>query len=506
MNTVKKVSHCQTVSRTVRVFSEGLSKAITVLEVSLCLALAACSGEEKTVAPPQPQTPRIVVQPTVVVTGIGARITATINPSGIDTHCYFEYGLTSAYGRQLESKLIQGRLGDVVVSDTIPSLSLDSTYHIRLFANNSAGSTLSADRVFMVANTPPTIVSETVVSVIGGTAVFAATVNGNYRSTDCYFEYGVTTSFGNRTVSKPIGAGGVDIAVKDTIRGFAVDTTCHCRLVATNSAGTTTGSDRTFIIHSGLPVVAPEVTITPNGLGVVVTGTVNANGASTICFFEYGQTTAYGIQRPTKSIGSGRSDITISDTITVPAPGVTIHCRLVSVNSNGRSESADRAFTVNEFVYPLTVGTRWWYRYHDYQFIGFTSRSGNQIWEVIALPTPSSARIQVSRVDTVLQTVDHPDIQHSVTSFDVTWNEQSYVVPWNQLLVEPGVVIADYITVPRYVESGITTVVRGHGFNGSTACSCEYADGKGLVSYSWNHVPTQYAYEWLILDSLKVAP
>ena len=364
-------------------------------------------ADEETVAPPLPQAPSIVVQPSVVVTGFEARITAIINPNGIETHCYFEYGPTPANGM--------------------------------------------------------------------------------------------------RTPSKSAGAGGSEVVVRNTLRGLPCDTTYHCRLVAENSAGTVTGSDRTFIIPSGLPVVASEVSIAPNGLRVVVTGTVNANGKSTIYFFEYGQTTAYGIQRPTKSIGSGASDIFVSDTITVPAPGVTIHCRLVSVNSNGRSVSADKAFTIYEFVYPLTVGTRWWYRYHHYQFNSFTSRSGNQIWEVIALPTSSSARIQVSRVDTVLQTAGHPNIQQSVTSFDVTLNEQSYVVPWNQLLVEPGVVIANYITVPRYVP-GITTVVLGHGFNGSTACSCEYADGKGLVSYSWNHIPTQYAYEWLILDSLKVAP
>ncbi len=227
-----------------------MSKAISALQIFVWLALAGCSAKDETVAPPQPQGPTIVAQPTVVVSDLGARITATVNPNGIDTECYFEYGPTATYGRQLPTKLIEAKLCDVVISDTIANLGIDTTYHCRLVAASSAGTTQSTDQAFSVANTSPTIVSETSVSVFGNTAVLAAMVNADYRSTDCYFEYGQNTSYGMHTAAKSIGAGGSGVVVKDTIKDLSWDTTYHCRLVAENAAGKTIGSDQSFICSS----------------------------------------------------------------------------------------------------------------------------------------------------------------------------------------------------------------------------------------------------------------
>ena len=227
------------------------SGTMSVLRVLLVLALAGCSAEDETGTPSQLRAPTIVAQPSVVVLGLGARITATLNPNGIDTECYFEYGPTETYGRRLTTKYIQAKLNDIVVSDTIENLGVDTTYHCRLVATNAAGTTHSIDKAFSVARTPPTIVSETSVTVTGPKiVVLTATVNANNLSTECYFEYGQTTSYGMRTVSRSIGTGGDGVGVRDTIRGLAFDTTYHCRLVAENAAGKTSGSDQRFICSS----------------------------------------------------------------------------------------------------------------------------------------------------------------------------------------------------------------------------------------------------------------
>lgn len=227
------------------------TKTMSVLRVVLLFALAGCSAEDETAPPSQAQAPTIVVQPSVVVLGLGARISATLRPNGIDTDCYFEYGPTDEYGRRLATKFIQAKLTDVVVSDTIANLGIDTTYHCRLVATNAAGTMRSTDRSFSVANAPPTIVTETLVTVAGPkTVVLTATVNANNRSAVCYFEYGQTTSYGARTISRSIGAGGTGVVVRDTIRGLTFDSTYHCRLVADNAAGKTGGSDQSFMCSS----------------------------------------------------------------------------------------------------------------------------------------------------------------------------------------------------------------------------------------------------------------
>jgi hypothetical protein len=58
---------------------------ISTIRVLLCLTLAGCSAKDEMVTPPQLQAPTIVAQPTVVVSDLGARITATVNPNNIDT-------------------------------------------------------------------------------------------------------------------------------------------------------------------------------------------------------------------------------------------------------------------------------------------------------------------------------------------------------------------------------------------------------------------------------------
>lgn len=227
------------------------SKTTSILRVLLFLILAGCSAEDETVPPSQSHTPTIVTEPSVVVSGLGARITATINPNGIDTDCYFEYGPTDTYGRQLATKFIQAKLNDVVVSDTIANLGVDTMYHCRLVATNAAGTTYSIDKTFSVAHTPPTIETETAVTVAGQkVVVLTATVNANNRSTESHFEYGQTTSYGMRTSSRSIGTGGGGVVVRDTIRGLAFDTTYHCRVVAENAAGKTSGADQSFICPS----------------------------------------------------------------------------------------------------------------------------------------------------------------------------------------------------------------------------------------------------------------
>lgn len=123
-----------------------ISKAISVLQIFVCLALTGCSPEDQTIPPPQPQAPIIVAQPAVVVSGLGARITATVNPNGIDTDCYFEYGQNTSYGTHTAAKSIGAGGSGVVVMDTIKGLSWDTTYHCRLIAENAAGRTVGTDQ------------------------------------------------------------------------------------------------------------------------------------------------------------------------------------------------------------------------------------------------------------------------------------------------------------------------------------------------------------------------
>ncbi|MCW3056920.1 MAG: regulator of chromosome condensation [Solirubrobacterales bacterium] len=86
-------------------------------------------------------------------------------------------------------------------------------------------------------------------STVGeGSASVAGSVNPEGMTIlSCVFEYGPSASYGHSVpCSQTLGSGKTPVAVSAQITGLDPGTLYHYRLVATNSAGTTYGSDHTF--------------------------------------------------------------------------------------------------------------------------------------------------------------------------------------------------------------------------------------------------------------------
>ena len=92
------------------------------------------------------------------------------------------------------------------------------------------------------AATPPGVSTGPVTAVGSTSATLTGSVNPNGTSTNWYFEYGTSTSYGTKTASKSAGSGTGSSGVSAGITGLTAGTTYHYRLVATSSAGTTHGS------------------------------------------------------------------------------------------------------------------------------------------------------------------------------------------------------------------------------------------------------------------------
>ena len=84
-------------------------------------------------------------------------------------------------------------------------------------------------------------------SVTPTSATLNGTVNPNGASTTVVFDYGLTASYGKTvtTTQSPL-SGSTNQAVSKGITGLSTGKTYHFRVKATNVAGTTLGSDKTF--------------------------------------------------------------------------------------------------------------------------------------------------------------------------------------------------------------------------------------------------------------------
>ncbi len=182
-------------------------------------------------------------------------------------------------------------------------------------------------------------------AIAPASATLHGTVNPEGQATSYYFEYGTTTSYGSQTTTGDAGSGTAGLGVSAQLASLAPDTTYHYRLVASNAAGTTLGSDVSF--KTPKPPVPTVSTGPPQSVtqtSATLRGTVNPEGVATSYVFQYGTTTAYGIETPAASAGSGTKGAGVSEAIGLLSPNTTYHYRLAATNANGTTYGHDVSF------------------------------------------------------------------------------------------------------------------------------------------------------------------
>ncbi len=111
-------------------------------------------GVSLNVAPPA-SLPSPVTVGVSNITSSAATLCGTVNPNGAATIAWFQWGLTSSYGSNtLTVTNLTGSL-PLTVSNTLTGLAPATTYHFRLAATNSAGTTNGADFAFATLPLPP---------------------------------------------------------------------------------------------------------------------------------------------------------------------------------------------------------------------------------------------------------------------------------------------------------------------------------------------------------------
>jgi hypothetical protein len=281
------------------------------------------------------------------VTPTSATITGALEPEGLETHYYCQYGLDTAYGSTspappgTETRAASGSPATCALSALQPR----RTYHFRLVATNSYGTTVGADQTLVTPSAPPSVDRQLTSVVRQTSAIMDAAVNANNEDTTYHFEYGLTASYGTSFASSDIGSGYGDINVGQSLAGLLPASTYHFRVVATNATGTSYGADQAFVT----PPVAPPVVSTGGASGVSaneasVSGTVDPEGFQTAYEFDLGTDTGYGT-RVSADAGGGFEAESMTLSLQGLAPGTTYHYRLVATNVWGTAYGADESFT-----------------------------------------------------------------------------------------------------------------------------------------------------------------
>jgi hypothetical protein len=124
----------------------------------------------------------------------------------------------------------------------------DNSTHTMLWGGSYAGLGLHSVSIVNIQNFQPSpiIITGAATHVTNNSATLNGTVNPSGSATTYYFQWGTTQAYGNMTSSQSAGSGSNDVAVSANLTGLTLGPTYHFRLVASNSWGTSYGSDRAF--------------------------------------------------------------------------------------------------------------------------------------------------------------------------------------------------------------------------------------------------------------------
>jgi hypothetical protein len=324
--------------------------AALAVVIPVALALGDTSG-----------APSVSSAPAANVSASGATLNGSVNPNGKQTSYAFQWGPTNGYGH--ETPLTSTGAGTTAssVSANLTGLDSGSTYHFRVIAMSSGGTSVSSDETFTTSGSPPApspapAVGTGSASNIGQSgATVSGTITPNGQATQYYFEYGPTANYGFETQSKDGGSGAGAEPVNADLSGLLSGTTYHYRLVAVSAGGTALGSDQTLTTTTP-PTVGTGGASRVRSTSLVVNGTVNPRGEQTTYFFQYGTSATYQKQTSPASAGSGTSDVGVNALIGGLSPNTTYHYRLVASSAGGTSYGGDNTVVVGRASHVAFLG------------------------------------------------------------------------------------------------------------------------------------------------------
>jgi len=244
-------------------------------------------------------------------------------------------------------------------TSNLTGLSSGTTYYVRAYATNTAGTAYGNEFSFTsgsisvpsVTTTPATLITYTTASSGGNVASdggAAVTARGVCWST------GINPTISNSLTSDGTGTGVFVSSLTSLLPG----TVYHVRAYAINSAGTAYGNDVTFTT-TAIPLATltttavTTITFTTAASGGNVTsdggGTMTARG---VCWSTSANPT---ITDPKTTNGTGLGSFTSN--ITGLLPGTAYHVRAYATNAAGTAYGSDMPFTTNPVIAPTVTST-----------------------------------------------------------------------------------------------------------------------------------------------------
>lgn len=293
--------------------------------------------------------------------------TADPNEVGPITECYFEWGLTTGYGKKTNcTESVPFNTVQTVHAVLPPGEMVgEETYHYRLVLDTGQPNVIGkgGDKT-IVPHYVQSVKTEPAAEIKRTTAQLNGSFVGNGEATSYFFEYGTTTAYGSRmplapaesSAGSPPGPGTTPMSA--AVSGLTPETTYHFRVVAKNPQGTSPGKDAVFTTPKAVNAVVAEDASNLRPTSVTLNGSFDGSTSDAppaieghSYYFEWGPTTAYGnltAPPPGTAVAPQSGTIQVSADISELSPYLPVslphHFRLVVTNGTGTTVGPDHTF------------------------------------------------------------------------------------------------------------------------------------------------------------------
>jgi hypothetical protein len=195
---------------------------------------------------PAPAAPTASIATPTGVTGRTAHFSGQINPGGVDNsrRVDWHFECTPECPGLAGGTIDPDNASHTVEADA-KDLEPNTAYQVKLVAANSAAEVTAGPASFPTLALAPEVTTGSA-SVLSNAATIAGQINPAGLGTTYFFKYGPTAGYGQSTPTQSLPATDAQESVSASLEELEPGTTYHFRLVATNSAGTVEGADKTF--------------------------------------------------------------------------------------------------------------------------------------------------------------------------------------------------------------------------------------------------------------------
>jgi hypothetical protein len=319
----------------------------------------------------QTTTPSATTNDATAVTANSAQLNGTLVPGGSGSAAgWFEWGTTTSLGKRTDPQIFSDGSRTITLTASLSNLDPHTTYYFKavLYGVTTGGASISGSvKTFATtgdaAPTTTTTVTATTgdaTSLTSNTATLNGTVNPGGGSVSTWFDWGTSTSLGNRTDVQSIAAGTAAVPVTFSLKNLQPHTTYYFRLDAYRSVGgsAAVGDVKTFTT-SDAPAALPLTVTTTDATAITSTsatlnGKITAGGSPFGGWFEYGTTSSLGTRTDIQTFPD-TTTVNLTQTLGHLLPGTTYYFRAVGYRSGGSTLGDILSFTTTASDTPGTL-------------------------------------------------------------------------------------------------------------------------------------------------------